>query len=514
MPLHDRIPREIFETILHLCVGFKTPVYDLENLQLVCRSWRDIVAEASFLWSTITTLEGPGVFHKALRMVKGSLLDIIFIELVHGDVQAKDFFSLTGEKIDQWRSLEIQASEDMEEALAFIQTQNLPPKLEILHVQYGWDTPETADAVLFRGTPAIGLKHVELTRAPINVRPLRLSGLKSLILRQVPSITAADIATILANSPTLKTICLAQLKDAVLPTKPATGKPNYSFHSPIQLPFLIELKLDGLPFPFFGFLLWNLVVPQLRILEVIAKQPIAQLLATDKSHLNTTLTSVTSGAREYAIRLYGGYEIIIGGLCIILTLPSLRGSMDDFRGTFDQLSEHLGGLALEDLPLRLRFEYCEPGFSDLEWFTHRTNVNGLTLFNEPSRTQHMMDVIPLLGRPTSGPPPIWLLPQLEVFRIDLVSTEIRGLIVDMLKARHAVLPDSFPGERRASPKHLKEVWLFHFSEYPMSSPLEEFLAEFAQAVKGADVYWAGRGSGRGGRKPIRYADLVSGIHYK
>ncbi|KAG8958130.1 hypothetical protein FRC00_003020 [Tulasnella sp. 408] len=514
MPVHDRIPREIFEIILHLCVGFKTPVYDLENLQLVCRSWRDIVAEASFLWSTITTLEGPGVFHKALRMAKDSPLDIIFIELVHGDVQAKDFFGLTGNKIDQWRSLEIQASEDMEDALAFIQTQNLPPKLEILQVHYEWDTPEAADAVLFRGTPATGLKHVELIRASINIPSLRLSGLKSLILRQIPSITAADIATILTNSPTLETLRLAQLNDAVLPTKPATGKPNYSFHSPIQLPSLIELRLNGLPFHFLGFLLWNLVAPQLRMLEVIAKHPIAQLLATDKSHLSTTLTSVTSGAREYEIGLYGGYEIITGGLRIVLTLPSVRGSMDDFKETFDRLSEQLRGLALEDLPLHIRFEYCEPGLSDLEWFTRRTNVTWLTFFNEQPRTQHIMDVIPLLGRPTSGPSPIWLLPQLEVFRIDLVSTKIRSLIVDMFKARHAALPDSFPDLRGAFPKHLKEVWLFHFSNYPMSSPLEEFLAEFAQAAKGADVYWAGRGSGRGGRKPIRYADLASGIPHR
>ncbi|KAG8958131.1 hypothetical protein FRC00_003021 [Tulasnella sp. 408] len=377
-------------------------------------------------------------------MAKNSPLDVIFSEA--GDIEAEDFFSLTGEKIDQWRSLDIQASRD---TFAIVQNTSPPPKLERLRVQDLGYTIEGADVVLFGGTPMTGLKHIELIGLSIDIPSLRLSGLKSLILHQVSSITAVEIITIIKNSPTLHTLCLGQLEDAILPTEPATGEPNHSFHAPIQLSCLIKLELVYLSLPFLNFLLSNLAVPQLRFLDVSAEQPIPKLLAVDRRHLNTTLTSVTCGAREYEIVLYSGYKITIGGLCIYFTPQSVLGSpawllgpMDAFEETFDRLSDQLAGLALADLPLHLVFQSCRPGLSDLEWFTRKANVTWLTFSSAPFRNDGEMDVIPLLSQPTSGPSSIWLLPQLEVFETDLASTMTQGHVVDMIKARHAALLDS------------------------------------------------------------------------
>ncbi|KAG8907206.1 hypothetical protein FRC01_007767, partial [Tulasnella sp. 417] len=209
LPIHERIPREIFETILHLCVGFETPVKDLISLQLVCRSWRDVIADTSFLWGTITTEEGPQAFRKTLGMAKDSLLDIIFID--DGEIEASEFFSMTGEKLDQWRSLSVE-SESMGGALAFIQAQK-PPKLNRLHLDAGYVEPSSQrEIVLFGGAPAIGLKDVRLTRVPIRPASLRLSGLKSLHLDGIPSITAEELIALLIESPDLEILHLNSLQ--------------------------------------------------------------------------------------------------------------------------------------------------------------------------------------------------------------------------------------------------------------------------------------------------------------
>ncbi|KAG9020391.1 hypothetical protein FS837_008267, partial [Tulasnella sp. UAMH 9824] len=405
---------------------------------------------------------------------------------------------LTVEKIDQWRSLDIQAS-GLKATFDILRTQSPPPKLERLQVQDLGYTLERGDVILFGGTPVNGLKHIELIGAPIDLSSLHLSCLKSLILWHIPSITAVEVITVITNSPTLNTLCLSRLEGAVLLTEPTSGEPNHSFHSPIQLPFLIKLELADLPFSFLDFLLSNLAVPQLRFLDVMAEQPIPKLLPLDKHRLNTTLTSVTRGAQKYEIMLYSGHKIIIGGLCITFIPQSVLGSpawvlgpMEDFEETVDRLSGHLAGLALEDLPLHLTFESCQPGLSDLEWFTHKANVTWLTFSTEPFRNDGVMDVVPLLSRPTSGPSTIWLLPQLEVFEIRLASTKTQDQVVDMIKARHAAFLDSAPGLHRAFPRLFKKNRLYSVKSCPASSSLEEFMTELVRAVKEADVYWEGR----------------------
>ncbi|KIO21009.1 hypothetical protein M407DRAFT_219439 [Tulasnella calospora MUT 4182] len=495
MPVHDRIPREIFETILHLCVGFDTPVRDLVTLQLVCRTWHDIIAEASSLWGTVSAGEGSRAFHKAFRMAENSRLDIIFTD--EGVIEASEFFSLTGKKIDQWRSLAIEADR-MEEALAIIRTHK-PPNLNLLSVASGrYISSERVKIVLFGGAPATGLKHFKLIRAPIDIPSLHLSGLTSLLLQDIPSITAAEIITILNSSPTLKSLHLIGSDGMVPPTKPATDEPLFSLTSPIQLAFLIDLKLHSLPLPLLNFLLSNFAVPQLHSFEVYtikAKQPVAQLLDVGMRHLKPALISLTSGAQEYNVTVsyIGKLEIAIRRLRIDLTSPVI--GIHRFHETFNWLSEHLEGVALADMPLHLTLTGWEPAPMFLEWFTHRTNVTWLTLSNETLGDigYGLVDMIPLLGRPTSGPSPIWLLPQLEVFETDLACTESQRLIVNMVKARHAALPESSTGSYGALPTRFREIRLSDQGDKsPTLSSMETFMSEVIQAAEGAEVYWAGR----------------------
>lgn len=148
MTLHERLPPEIFGSILHLCVGFEKPVRDLVTLQLVCWDWNNIIADASFLWGTINAAEGSRSVHKALQMAKNSLLDLTFIER-RSKIDQTEFFKQTGERIDQWRSLVVE-SEKWEAALIDLRTRK-PPKLDTLRVGSYYQSPGETEFVLFGG---------------------------------------------------------------------------------------------------------------------------------------------------------------------------------------------------------------------------------------------------------------------------------------------------------------------------------------------------------------------------
>ncbi|KIO21008.1 hypothetical protein M407DRAFT_10590 [Tulasnella calospora MUT 4182] len=497
MPVHDRIPREIFETILYLYVGIDTPVRDIVTLQLVCRTWYDIIAEASFLWGTISTVEGSQAFRKAFRMAQNSPLDIFFIE--KNGIKASEFFSLIGQRIDQWRSLAIDADR-VEEALTIVQTQK-PPKLDLLYVKSGWYTPsKTVEIVLFGGAPATGLKRIALIQAPINLPSLQLSGLESLHLQYIPSITAAVILPILNNSPTLKMLHLHALDSVLLPKKLAADEPHFSFISPIQLAFLTDLKLYHLPLSFLNFLLSILAVPRLRSLDVHtmkAKRPVAQLLDVGMRHLKPVLISLAFGAQEYKVTVsyMGKLEIVIGGLRI--DLSSTATGIDPFQETFNWLSESLEGVALADKPLHLTLTGWDPVPKFLKWFTRRTNVTRLTLSNEVHKDSGygLMEMLPLLGRPTSGPSPIWLLPQIEAFETNLARADNQDLIVDMIKVRNAYagLPESFPRLYGVPPKRFREIRVSHQGVNILTlSAMENFMSEVIRVAEGAEVYWGAR----------------------
>lgn len=154
MPLHERLPIEILETILQLCVGCQTPVRDLLTLQLVRRSWRDIIVNASVLWSTISAEEDEPALREALQMAKDSSLNIMFIEKSNKTDQRK-FFKLVGERVNQCRSLVVQ-SRRSDAALAVLPTQR-PPNLGTLHVIAGHNmSPQKGTPFCLEGVPQWG----------------------------------------------------------------------------------------------------------------------------------------------------------------------------------------------------------------------------------------------------------------------------------------------------------------------------------------------------------------------
>lgn len=491
MPLHERLPLEIFLTIIHFCAGTDLPIKDLVTLQRVCRSWHNIIAGASFLWGTINPVEGSPAVRKALHMAKNSPLDLKFQEFRSG-MHQNEFFSLAGERVDRWRSLVIE-SEEWESGLAELRARK-PQKLEKLHLIVDDDIPSRKkEMVLFGGGPAVGLKDFRLTKVPIHLASLQLSGLKALHLEEIPSVSATEIITTISQSPSLEILHLSRLIGLALPVQSTTGQPNHMFNSHIRLPFLITLYLVALPPLFLNHLLPVLVVPHLRRFDVGCKldeRPVAQFLAVGMQHLCPTLKSITAHCQTYEVVLSasGHYDIRVGELTLTLTFATPL-SLDHFQETFNWLSSHLD-IGLTDLPLHLTLLSCNPDPSLLEWFTLRANVTQLSLYRRRTRDlkSELDPIIPFLGRPTSPPSSIWLLPHVQVFHTNLVGHGGNPEIVEMIENRHSAAC----GLDRVLPRRFREIRLaFGVMQYRPPPINEKFLSGVVRAAEGADVYWQG-----------------------
>ncbi|KAG8896091.1 hypothetical protein FRC00_006494, partial [Tulasnella sp. 408] len=500
MPLHERVPPEIFEAILHFCVGFETPFRDLVTLQLVCRSWRDVIANASFLWGTINAAEGLLALHKSLQMAQNSLLSIRFMER-SSKIDKTEFFKLVGDRMDRWSSLLVQSRSGLNPAWTALQTKK-PPNLKTLHVIASHYTSLIKKpVVLFGGDPAVGLKNLRLTNIPINLTSRQLAGLKALHLEGITSVSADQVIELIIQSPTLEILRLVRLKDAVLLTEPCTGHPDIVSQPPIQLAFLIELHLSTLHLPFLNLLLSILVVPQLRHFDVsctVDEQPAARFLELGVRHLLPILCDIVvfSPAYQVVLSFWGYYTIRIGELTITIKL-SRRFSMDYFYETHEWLSDHMG-ISLTNLPLHLKLVDCgDMKPSHLEWFTQRTNVTKLTLHSNPWFAPSMERIIPLLGRPTSppvsSPSPNWLLPRLETIIVSLASYGGNSDIVDMIERRHSASQMPSVGLDGPLPKRFKEIWLASVEKDGLESLIDEdWISNVIRVAGGADVYWAGK----------------------
>ncbi|KAG8942479.1 hypothetical protein FRC04_003647 [Tulasnella sp. 424] len=461
-PLHERLPLEMFVAIIHLCVGFSTPVRDLVTLQLVCRSWHDIIVDASFLWGTINAAEGSLAVRKALQMAKDSLIDLDFIQDT-SKINQTQFFQLVRGKLNQWRSFVVE-SREWRSALDDLRTQK-PPKLDKLHVTATQHhREEDKEIVLFGGGPTTGLKDVRLAYVPISPAPLRLSGLKSLRLQGMPWVSAVEVIAIITQSPGLEILELGSLKGAVLPTDETSGQLNFASSSPIKLASLIELNLRYMHLSFVSYLVLTVAFPQLRSLRVecgLGENPAVQLGETaGLNRLNPSMNTVASSARICKVTLSGwGYYVIgIGGLDIIVWRTG-GFSLDRFLETFTWLSGHLKQ-SLHNLPLHLDLDNHDPEPSCLEWFTRRTNVITLSLYSDLFFGSRLGCLIRIISPPISPPPSssTWLFPKVEVLRTNCVGIVENIKIVDMIGRRQSASRGSFgAGVNEALPKRLKRA---------------------------------------------------------
>ncbi|KAG8923285.1 hypothetical protein FRC01_012938 [Tulasnella sp. 417] len=338
-------------------------------------------------------------------MAKNSLLELTCGEEMN-EKDGNEFSRLANERADQWKSLVIDV-EPWEAVLTRLRTYR-PPKLEGLHVASWYCRKSREDEItLLGGDPAAGLKDFKLNRAVIQLASLQLTGLEALHLQELPQVSAVEIIVIIAESPTLKVLYLSEVGTGAMPSQAAAGQSSLASHSPIRLPFLINLHLRALPPPFLNLLLSILIVPQLCCLDIncrLEEQPPAEFFAAGLVHLHPTLNSITSNCHKYEVSLsfWDSYDIHVGGLTLFIAFGRTCSITDHFQGAFNWLSSHLD-VGLSDLPLHLNLQYCKTELPLLKWFTQRANVTELTLAGEYPFDTPIRRPFPLLGYPTSPP---------------------------------------------------------------------------------------------------------------
>ncbi|KAG8946558.1 hypothetical protein FRC04_011616 [Tulasnella sp. 424] len=494
-PIH-RTPNEIILHIIHTYVKDSAyPVRDLSALTLVCRRWRAIVEDASFLWGRIDASEGLAAVRKGLRMAKGAALHITYTQR-RSKTDQSAFFKAIGERISQWRSLVVNARQG-KHCAAILET-TIPPRLEKLHLSGNpalWGRSHDEPLILFGGAAAPpGLQDVHLEDIPIAVTPLKLACLTSLELGGIYDLSISEILRILSDSPGLETLTLASMEDLV-PDTALNLPPDWT----IQLPSLSRLFLIYLSDAFTHLFLSTLAAPHLQQLHVECDMegiPSSQLLNDNLTRLVPTLTSLVSTASEIKVTITreSGYKILAGGLEIDMDL--VDNALLHFQDSFEWLSSHLGR-RLRILPIHLRIDNCNSNIAYLEWFTSRAVVTKLTLW--PNSTWDVNPgiegIISLLSNPIPSSPTSWYLPYLETFVTNSVRPSGSPTIVQMINRRHTTNREQGEGGLGV-PKRFTEIRL---SRGMLLNPIQrslrptvEFLKAVVTAGEGAEVFWEGK----------------------
>ncbi|KAG9040615.1 hypothetical protein FS837_000406 [Tulasnella sp. UAMH 9824] len=228
--------------------------------------------------------------------------------------------------IARWHSLrgEVVSPQSLESALAPLTTA-LPPCLESLELSLYWDDPMSQNAIsLFGGAPAPStLNDIYLYRIPLAFEPLRLSGLGSLGLKQVESISTPELLQILRGSPQLETLTLAKNPKLVaIGSQPSTMQP-------IELPKLVSLVFEWIDHGGTNSIISSIRTPnrrQLYIRDTIDRDSAWSVLFTPSIrhilHTNTPTADPPPSVIEVEIYEEDDCAIRFGG--VVLTLLVYR----------------------------------------------------------------------------------------------------------------------------------------------------------------------------------------------
>lgn len=495
-PIH-LLPEEIFLEVVRLCISPDMPLRNRIALTWVCRRWKTILEGAASFWSRISAADGFPCIQKALHLAKGVPLDLVYSDKGHG-VSRGTFFNEVGDRIAQWRSLVAEFDGwSTPSPLANLGT-IAAPKLVFLQLVNTMVTGNsTIPITLFGGAPAPpSLKNLHITLIPVSVAPLHLSGLKSLTLQGVQTVSTTDILRILVDSPEIQTLHLASLWSLDRP-KPQTLH-SESAPTLIRLSALCELLLEDVPPSVTRYLLSIINTPNLHTLKLICDDSgrmASEILTQDTFHLIPVLATMTTDAQEIDVSLSGyyHYHILVGRLV-------LGGWMEDpptnhVRSTVDWICNHLNN-HLKNLPVHLSITDSDPEIDYLDSFSSGLRVAKLTLWSVPYHGLRLEKFIPLLSQPTLSSPCGWILPHLEVIDANLIEGEGNYDFVDLVRNRYSasiVHGESEPGSEVVAPRPFRELYLSSSLESPSryASRISAFMQALHEAGNGIDLYWHG-----------------------
>ncbi|KIO26640.1 hypothetical protein M407DRAFT_234641 [Tulasnella calospora MUT 4182] len=490
-PPIQRLPPEILVEVIQNSTQPDTRLRDLVRLTLVCQRWSIIIHDSPVLWARINAAEGSSVVRKALETAKDALIDLTF-NYNTAQMKLRAFFESIVGRIGHWRTLDVLLQSPKWDFILEHLEKGTPPNLEALHLSAGFGQWSRSKA-LFGGNPAPpGLKEISLVNIPIQVAPLRLSGLKSLTIGKTMMISATDVLNVILGSPAIESIRLRYLEalGSVPPSHQVFSLPDAFGNPSIQLTSLVHLSLVNISMSFLSFLLSTITAPRLQTLEIdcdLQETSIPQLLG-GLQHQLATLAKLTAHAQMCKVGLsYNAcYGITIGGLDLTFFMEDLP--LDTSEETWDWVCNHLGR-SLKDLPAYLEVIDWEPEIPNrLKWFTCRLTVTKLRLHSDPYFGTALERIVPFLSRPTTTTPVTWLFPQVEIIETNLVWEDGNADIVEMIRNRHSA-EDGKDGT--VAPKPFQEIWLSFggkaYSKLP--PPNMEFLQEVRRVAKAADIYW-------------------------
>ncbi|KAG8933133.1 hypothetical protein FRC00_013553 [Tulasnella sp. 408] len=365
---------------------------------LVCRIWKAIIEGTPLFWTHFEAIDGLKHVHNAVKRTGESLIDLILD--CDDSLSADEFLAEVSGKVSRWGSVEL-SFKILPTSFGGLQT-SACHSLEKLTLKMEDLLPSTLPLALFdRGPSPAVLKDLYLSNIPVDLAPMQLSNLSSLVLIDVHYIGMDDVLHVLRSSPALVTLQLEEIAIASLniPDRAA------------ELPILLE-SLKACQF-----------------------------------QLSIPLIPMSSLA-------FGGLEIIIGS-------PGLRGYRY-LRVILDSLMDYSGEEG-RVLKAHLHLDGTDPTIEELQLFSGCSIVEQLTVSEKGSRLLRLfpMTAIEALGTRVRAGSQECLFPDLEVLEWS-VSLDILYKLETAFNTRYlAVQPTQQAyADEHQHPRSLRELRFF------------------------------------------------------
>ncbi|KAG8932005.1 hypothetical protein FRC00_000436 [Tulasnella sp. 408] len=480
-----QLPQELIIVIFHLCFDHTTTVKVRTRLVLVCRYWKAVIESTPSFWTRITSADGLQNARNSIAKTGESPIDLTLTTV--DMVSADEFLAVVSEKVSRWRSVDFAFDWPLPASFGGLQT-SACHSLEKLSLLWGDINLTGSKFTLFDGGPAPdALKDVSFWGVPANLPPMRLSGLSSLVLRDVAYVQMDDLLSIIRNSPELTTLDLQECGSL----DPLDG----SVGLPIILGSLTACTFE-LSIPSIHFLLSAIHAPSLDHIELIFDMefspPVSSAFSPLVPEFGPSLKRILSTAKRIKLHFgYSRFSLTFGGLKIVLNSPDREG-IEYLRDVLDSLMDYSGEKG-KDLKLHLSFSGVRPTIAVLQTFNSCPPVEKLTLFKALGKKFISIQTIKALGTPITTSPHGWLFPELEV-----ICWEIGlGGVGELEKALHAryVLPESTrQSNERQHPHLLKEIRFFSESNHLSLIEFrdwEETLRRIHVLTGGARIFFMG-----------------------
>ncbi|KIO33138.1 hypothetical protein M407DRAFT_18003 [Tulasnella calospora MUT 4182] len=468
------LPLELIYEIFWLVINSGKHRKERCRLMLVCRQWQEDVEGSALLWTTISARDGLPYMRRALENSRRAMIDLYFPLSRSSAANLKAFMAEAGAHIPQWRSLRLSSPSGgpLEHALAPL-TQ--APNLEVLTICVRHAGSISANPItLFGGAPAPSLKDLTLYQIPVTVEPLGLSGLVSLNLQRVPTISTPQLLEILRDSPGLERLRLISNPSLV-----AIGS-QASTIQPIELPKLVSLSLKQMENGGTNCILSNIRIPNRRRVSIHANvrrvNPRSALFTSAITHIfHTTIPTADVSPSAITVERYDvdRFSIKFRGIELALVV----NGEDRVQDILGWLADSVGPEAAE-CPVHLIHGWSTWDPVRLAAVPPPLVIKHLTISDSASDLLREALYV-VMTRAPDPPSSDWFLPQMESFSVGLGTTGSQKQLISMLKNRY----EGGETELRC-PMNLRSVEL-------RGKPRTEGLVEEIRGILGeANVFWA------------------------